>query len=362
MPPTDLFEVVITGDTTGSMYPAASMMRRNIAASTRRLFSGIPRLRMGYIYHGDYCDASSTYVTKHHALSDDMESLCRFVHRVAPTHGGDAPECYELVLDEARTMGWTAGSVKRLVMIGDATPHGKNERQNTKKLDWRNGVKLLHEMGVVVDAVQALNRREATPFWRELAELGGGNHFELGQFGTVTDLIMAICFQQTGNDALMAYEEEVVAAGRMDRTLYRSFETLSHGRRNKKDRSAYTTTVAGLEPVSSGRFQMLFVDEEMRMKDFVVREDLIFKPKKGFYEFTKRELIREPVEVVLVDNVTGDMFTGDKARHMIGVPPCVRGSASPRDIPGYTAFIQSQSHTRVLVAGTRFLYEVDMSR
>lgn len=65
---------------------------------------------------------------------------------------------------------------------------------------------------------------------------------------------------------------------------------------------------------------------------------------------------------VLVDNVTGDMFTGDTARHMIGVPPGVRASASPTDIPGYTAFIQSQSHTRILMAGTRFLYEVDMGR
>jgi hypothetical protein len=360
MPPTDLIEVLITGDTTGSMFPCAGQMRRLIDVSTRRLFRDVPRIRIGYIFHGDYCDARTTYVTRQHPLSSNVESLCHFVHSVGPTHGGDAPECYELVLDEARTMGWTAGSKKRLVMIGDATPHSPHERQNTRKLDWRNGVKLFREMGGVVDAVQALNRREATPFWRELAELGGGNHFELGQFSTVTDLIIVICFEQAGTDVLMRYEEEVVAAGRMDRTLYQSFTRL--GRHARRIRSEYTKAVAGLEPVPPGRFQMLRVNEEIKMKDFVIREDLIFQPKKGFYEFTKRELIREPVEVVLVDNVTGDMLTGATARYMIGVPPGVRGSASPKDIPGYTAFIQSQSHTRVLRANTRFLYEVDMSR
>ena len=45
---------------------------------------------------------------------------------------------------------------------------------------------------------------------------------------------------------------------------------------------------------------------------------LLFKTGRGFYEFTKPEVISHKKEVVLVDRATGDMFTGKEACDMIG--------------------------------------------
>lgn len=56
---------------------------------------------------------------------------------------------------------------------------------------------------------------------------------------------------------------------------------------------------------------------------------------------------------------SGEMFTGEDARALLGLSPTVT-KASSRSVPsGYRAFVQSTSHTRKLIAGTSFLWEVD---
>ena len=39
---------------------------------------------------------------------------------------------------------------------------------------------------------------EATPFWEELAHRTGGTHIAMDEFSTIVDLIMAICYRETG--------------------------------------------------------------------------------------------------------------------------------------------------------------------
>src|SRR5580704_12128334 len=94
-------EVVFSFDTTGSMYPCLTQVRRNIKDTVTRLVKEVPAIRIGIIAHGDYCDKGSTYITKRLNLTDNADAICKFVTKVEPTGGGDAPECYELVLHEA---------------------------------------------------------------------------------------------------------------------------------------------------------------------------------------------------------------------------------------------------------------------
>ena len=98
---TPAVEVVFSFDTTGSMYPCLAQVRRNVKNTVTRLFEEIPGIRIGVIAHGDYCDKGSTYVTSHLPLTKDVNAIVKFVETVKPTGGGDAPECYELVLHEA---------------------------------------------------------------------------------------------------------------------------------------------------------------------------------------------------------------------------------------------------------------------
>lgn len=354
---TDSIDLLFTFDTTGSMYTCLAQVRRDISATVKRLFKDIPNLRVGIIAHGDYCDGPRA-ITKFD-FSDDPTAICRFVETVKDTSGGDEPECYELVLHEARSFSWTSGKNKAVVMVGDATPHGPHERQNAKKLDWRNELKLLCEAGIHVHAVQALARSHATSFWKECAEITGGHHLELHQFSHVTDLIHAICYHQVGQEQVKSYEQEVSKKGRMDRSLHQIFSTLLG--RAAGDVKAAGYGKASLEAVHPSRFQVLRVDDKVPIKEFVQDNGIRFKVGRGFYEFTKAVEVQDHKEVILQDRKTGDMYSGAKARDMLRLPKTgtvsIKPAVAQEVLKNYRAFIQSTSVNRVLMPGTQFLYE-----
>lgn len=355
----DPIDLVLSFDTTGSMMPCLAEVRRKIADTVQRLFRDIPGLRVGIIAHGDYCDKppDGPYVIKMLDLSSDEKEIVKFVKNVEQTWGGDAPECYELVLAEARRLSWSAGKQKVLVMIGDATPHEPSYRQNERNLDWRNEIALLREGGIHVYGVQALNRSYATSFYREIARGSGGLHLNLNQFRQVTDLVMAICYKQKSSEALLEYQDLVQSAGRMNRDMAQMFGVLS-GKTVKVD---FGKKSGDLKPVPPGRFQIFTVSDDVPIRDFAEAMGATFKKGRGFYEFTKAVTVQENKEVILEDKKSGDLYTGAQARNMIGLPFGTRGRINTKDtkLEGYTVFIQSTSVNRKLLSGTRFLYEVE---
>ena len=108
-----------------------------------------------------------------------------------------------------------------------------------------------------------------------------------------------------------------------------------------------------------GRFQVLSIDHDTAIKSFVTENGLRFQKGRGFYEFTKTETIQGGKEVVLMDRKSGDMFSGHKAREMLGLPEGATARIRPQSLDKYAVFVQSTSVNRRLVGGTRFLYEVE---
>ena len=349
-------EVVFTFDTTGSMYPVLGQVRAKIKEICARLFKDIPGLRIGIIAHGDYCDAGSTYVTSCLALTDDPEVVSTFVQGVRPTGGGDAPECYELVLRESRLkMGWTADSRRAVVLIGDELPHAPHS--NPGRIDWRVELDALALAAIPVYGVQCLGRSHATPFYKELASKSGGFYVQLDQFSYVNDLILAICYQQQDPARAGKFRDEMFSSGHTDRAARRMIDGVM-GMRPE----ATTAGSADLRACSPSRFQILKVPADCAIKDFVLSNDLLFKTGRGFYEFTKTETIQAGKQVILMDRESGDLFEGKAARDIIGLPEGVTTRLKPGIGKKYVVFVQSTSANRKLIGGTRFLYEVDMSR
>lgn len=343
-------EVTFSFDTTGSMYPCLTQVRRNIKNSIDRLFAEIPGIRIGIIAHGDYCDAGSSYVTKKLDLSRDINAISRFVETAEQTGGGDAPECYEFVLHEARSLSWTPEATKALVLIGDDVPHPPAYTE--RRLNWRAEVDKLATRGVPVYGVQALNRSHATPFYTELAHKSGGFHLSLDQFSYITDMFLAICYKQSSDDRLQSYEKEVIQERRMSRGLDKIFSAML------KRESSSLFEEADLRAVKPGRFQVLEVDKDSAIKGFVLENGLTFKKGRGFYEFTKTETIQGYKEVILMERKTGDLFEGEKARELLGLPAGATVRIAPSSLEKYAVFVQSTSVNRKLMGGTRFLYEV----
>lgn len=345
-------EIIISFDTTGSMYPCLTQVRRNVDELIQMLFQEVPGIRIGIIAHGDYYDMGRA-ISKHE-LSTNQKSLCKFVKEVQPTNGGDAPECYELVLHTVRSFNWTAGLSRALILIGDDVPHPVNDYQNTKKLDWRNEAKCLAEMGIKIYSVQALSRKWANQFYTELAKIGNGYHIPLHQFSDVVALIIGACFQQVSDDRLKQYEDQLVKQKFMNRSLDVIFAAM-RGRE-----TARTYAPMSLDVVPPGRFQVLDVDEDCVIKNFVNEQGLRFNTGRGFYQLSKSELVQGTKEIILRNRETGDFFSGKKAREMLGLPTFDKDvRLGNKHIDGYDIFIQSTSYTRKLVSGTKFLYEVD---
>jgi hypothetical protein len=346
----DPIDVVISFDTTGSMSSVLAQVRRKIKQTVERLMGELPDIRIGIIVHGDYCDEHTTYVTRHLDLTQDTVGITHFVENTPATGGGDAPECYELVLHEALALSWRPEARRVLVMIGDEVAHAPED--NPQHLNWRTEVAALADRGINIYAVQALNGVAAKAFYREMAETSGGLHLSLGQFSEITAMLIAICYRQHTDIKLLTYEQELQHQGRMSSSLKRAFATM-------KERG--TTVAEGpieLRTVPADRFQVLEIEEAESIKAFVQRNGLTFKTGKGFCEFKRTETIQANKEIILQHLATGDLFTGSQARLMLGLPLGETARIRPTLLDEYRVFIQNKAHNRKLKGRTQLLYEV----
>ena len=362
-------DVVISFDTTGSMRSCIYEVKRKVAEVIQRLFTEHEDLRVGIIAHGDYCD-TDTYITKQFQLSNKCDDLVAFVNSIGFTGGGDSDECYELVLQEAKSFDWRDGE-KILIVVGDADPHrvGYRYHTHTNIIDWKQEAKELANSGVKIYPVQCLSH-SSTNWWNELATLGNGTKLDLHQFTDILRLFSAVVYKTVSIEKVEAYREELQSEGLLNRNLAQIIDNLL-GKKTEyiePDRYRHTTyrgyekpskLAEGLAEVNPSRFQVLHVDRNQDIKSFVLDSGATFKIGKGFYELTKSEEVQERKEIVLKDKVTGDLFSGKDARNIVGLPYGTRGKLTR--IPGfkYDVFVQSTSVNRKLIAGTRFLYEVE---
>jgi len=112
----------------------------------------------------------------------------------------------------------------------------------------------------------------------------------------------------------------------------------------------------GLREVENDRFRILHVPKKCTIKQFVLSNSLEFKCGRGFYEFTKPEIVSHKKEVVVVEKSSGAMFTGKDACRLIGAGSGMR--IPPTIFETWQVFVQSTSYGRNLMGGTDFLYEV----
>ena len=361
-------DVCFSFDTTGSMYPCLAQVKRTVQKTIKTLFKDIDDLRIAIIAHGDYCDDNDPYITKIQDFcdKDDQNVLIDFIKDVERTWGGDAPECYELVLHEARTqLNWKSGRSKVLVMIGDDVPHDQNYPLNTKHIDWKNELGLLNEANVNVYGVHCMPgiRKRSKSFYEELAKSSGGFYLSLEQFNSVVELIMAVCYKQDSDEQFNQYVESINPSRAMKknlRILGYAFAAMEEAEEGK----TYAFEEDGLEPVEAGRFQVMTLDDDMPIKKFVQDQGIDFKVGRGFYELTKTVDVQAYKELLLVDKESGDIFTGPQVRNLLEMPEQEEGNREkfklrPVNLKEYKVFVQSTSHNRKLLAGTDFMYEVE---
>jgi len=356
-----MIDIVIGFDTTGSMSPVISETRRKIKEVTTRLFTDIPDLRLGIVAFGDYCDMPKDYFQLN--LTNNKNDIIEFINKNHQTGGGDGDEYYELVIKKVREeFNWNKDAKKIFILIGDAEPHKVGYKYNniTYNIDWKEEATLSIEQGITIYGIQALGYKSSKYFYEEISRKTNGTKLDLAQFQHINQYLQAIIYKNTSEDLLDNYENEVKKEYAGNKLLSNMFNKLRNRTEVISEHKYYDASGLELIPVNPSRFQILHIDNTTTIKDFVTSTGAVFKTGKGFYQFTKPELIQERKEVVLRDKITGDMFTGDKARLLIGIEPGEKKKLKPTDLEKYDIFVQSTSYTRKLLSDTLFLYEMDV--
>jgi len=354
-------DFLVAFDTTGSMRACIYSVRRKVEETVKKLFSTVGDLRIAVGAFGDYCDRDDPYITTILPFTSSEKEVCKWIRELEHTWGGDAPEAYERILHEARALDWRADAERTFVLIGDDVPHEPSYRDNVGNIDWKLELAELVKAGIKMYPVHCMpgSRQHSKWFYEEVAQVSGGKYLTLDQFAQTDDVIYAVCFGQQSPETLKTFRDEVIRDGRMSRNMASVFSSLGEETEAPK-------TASKLDLVPPGTYQILMIDEEMPIKQFIEKNGLLFKKGLGFYKFTGRghrkrggkEMIQEKKVVVLRDDKTGDLYSGEYAREMIGVPLGTRAKIAPPDIEGFTPFVQSTSYNRILEKGTEFLYKV----
>jgi Mg-chelatase subunit ChlD len=174
-------EVVFVLDTTGSMGGLIAAAKEKIwsIASTMASAQTAPDIKMGIVAYRDRGDA---YITQTVALSSDLDSMYAKLMDFQADGGGDGSESVNQALHDAvNKITWSQNpnTYKVIFLVGDAPPH----------MDYQDDVKypvtlaLAKQKGIIVNAIQCGQDGSATADWQQVASLGQGNYFQVGQSG-----------------------------------------------------------------------------------------------------------------------------------------------------------------------------------
>lgn len=268
-------EVVFVLDTTSSMSGLIQAAKEKIwsIASTMASAQQNPEIKMGLIAFRDRGDA---YVTKVLDLSKDLDSMYAKLMDFKAQGGGDSPESVNQALDDAiNRISWSQQDdvYKVTFLIGDAPPH----------MDYPDDVKFpltldrAKRKGIVVNTIQSGLHAETTPVWKNIAQLGYGEYFQVEDSGN--SIAVSTPFDKKLSELAASLEETRIFYGddkQRERQL-RKDEASKKLRKELSDaalarRSTFNASASGkgnllgeselVEAITSGRVELDDIAEE----------------------------------------------------------------------------------------------------
>ena len=115
------------------------------------------------------------------------------------------------------------------------------------------------------------------------------------------------------------------------------------------------TVSTNLVPLDASKYRIFPVKVAGQIRDFVEGQGFHYRAGMAYYHLTKRETIQARKQIVVVEKKTDKAYTGQEARHLIGLPDGKELRVSPNDNPEYDVYVQSTSVNRKLVPGTHVL-------
>lgn len=109
-----------------------------------------------------------------------------------------------------------------------------------------------------------------------------------------------------------------------------------------------------LNQLSPHEYELLSVNKESYIKDFIESWKLPFVKGANYYQITKPETIQAYKNIIVQDKVNGKVYAGIHGREILGLPN-FDVKVNPLTWGQYNLFIQSSSSNRKLVRGTQLI-------
>ncbi len=175
-----LIEVVFVLDTTGSMGGLIDGAKQKIWSIINELKSGRPEpiLRIGLVGYRDRGDA---YVTRHSALSEDIDAVYTDLMSFQAGGGGDTPESVNQALHEAVTrFDWSRNpdTLRVVFLVGDAPPKSYQD-----DVPYTTTCALARDKDIIINTIQCGAMTETTGIWKSIAQMGHGGFAAIRQDG-----------------------------------------------------------------------------------------------------------------------------------------------------------------------------------
>lgn len=116
-----------------------------------------------------------------------------------------------------------------------------------------------------------------------------------------------------------------------------------------------STVRSNLAALPPSAYDIFPVYQDAPIREYVYSRGVPYTIGKSFYQLTKTESIQAQKEIVVREKATGEVYSGESARDLLGLPHNMEVRVKPNYNPDYDVFVQSTSVNRKLLANTDVL-------
>jgi len=192
--------LVFCCDCTSSMGAYIKQAKETIKTVSEAVLEMDKSILLGLVAFRDHPPQENTYSTKTFPLTESIEEMQQNIGSLTAQGGGDGPEAVTCALNEALNMNYREGSVRIVVVISDAPPHGLGEfldgfpqgcdcgfdpLEVARKMVLKNII--IYSVGVEPALGTYKNGRA---FYRAISDITNGRYLSLGKAHLLKDVIV----------------------------------------------------------------------------------------------------------------------------------------------------------------------------
>lgn len=182
-------EIVFVIDTTGSMGGLIEGAKTKVWSIVNEVMqnnrNNDVEIKIGLIA---YRDKGDEYVTKISQLNKNLDLIYKDLMEYKANGGGDTPEDVRKALYQAvNDIKWSKDkkTTKIIFLVGDAPPQEQYGEEPSLDVTSKKALK----KGIIINTIQCGNMEETIPYWKSVAQYGGGEYFSISQNGGVVSIL-----------------------------------------------------------------------------------------------------------------------------------------------------------------------------